>query len=55
MEKYWIRYYDIMNNLIDEIEVECKDEEEVKIKTDKYYEENLKNTDVAGANWGLIK
>lgn len=54
MRKYWVRYYDITENLIDETEIECENESELKSLVDKYYEENLKEADVAGANWGLI-
>jgi len=51
--KYLVSYYEDEYTIIHEIEIEC-DKEEIKEIVDKYYEENLKQFDIAGAKWRKV-
>ena len=48
--KYLVSYYEDEYTCAHEIEIESN-EEEIKEKVDEYNEENLKNLEIAGANW----
>lgn len=51
--KYLVSYYQDEYTLIHETEIECN-ENEIRDKTNKYYEENLQHLEVAGAKWREI-
>lgn len=53
--KYEITFWEDQFTMVDEIVVEANDVNELKYLADKYCEENLKDKEIAGANWIIVE
>lgn len=54
MKKYLVTYWEDEFSCIAEIKIEAENEDEIRAKANKYYEENLLDTNVGGAKWDEI-
>ena len=53
--KYRVGYWEDEFSMVAETVIEAENEKELSVLVDKYYEEHLKDTKVAGANWSKIE
>lgn len=54
MKKYIVTYWEDEWTCVAEVEMEAENENELRAKADKYYEENLTDKNVCGARWNEV-